>query len=319
MLLYIDHQRYRKPDVSFLQPQPQHEVKRVLLITLVLNLLVAVGKIVLGTLTGILAITADGFHSLADGAGNVVGLIATHFAHSPADADHPYGHRRIETVATLMIGIALLFTVWELLNGLIARLSQPEAAPMMTPGAVLVLLGTLAVNLFVSRYQMREGNRLRSEILLADAKNTRADVYVTGMVLLTACFVGWGWLWADVVAVTIVMLLIAHAAWDILRHSGQVLVDKAPYTAQQITDALPPLPAIERIARVRSRGPQDAAHIDIDLLVPPQMTVAETNAIKQRIETHLNANLHGLTEVEVHFAAATVKQTVAISLVESAN
>src|SRR6185436_6860000 len=85
-----------------------HGVRRVLWITLVLNVAVSVAKIVVGKLSGSVSMVADGYHSLLDGANNVVGLVVTHLAYAPPDEGHPYGHRKFETAATLFIGLALL-------------------------------------------------------------------------------------------------------------------------------------------------------------------------------------------------------------------
>ncbi|HEX2619025.1 MAG TPA: cation diffusion facilitator family transporter, partial [Phototrophicaceae bacterium] len=101
----------------------RREVNQVLIITLVLNLVVACGKIVTGLLTGALSITADGFHSLADSTSNVVGLVANTIAGTPPDRDHPYGHQRFETLAALGIGFLLLLTAWETIRGVIERFS----------------------------------------------------------------------------------------------------------------------------------------------------------------------------------------------------
>src|SRR5215510_10967753 len=94
--------------------QKQNTVQRVLLLTLVLNLTVAFGKILLGLVTGALAITADGFHSITDSAGNLAGLVALRVAAKPADQNHPYGHHRFESLAALLIGALLLLTAWEI-------------------------------------------------------------------------------------------------------------------------------------------------------------------------------------------------------------
>jgi cation diffusion facilitator family transporter len=183
---------------------------------LILDLGVATGKIIIGLATGALAITADGLHSIIDSSGNVVGLIATRMADRPPDDDHPYGHGRYETLAALVIGALLLVTAWEIIRGAIERLSGGEP-PEITPLAFVVMLGTLITNLFVSRYQIREGHRLQSQVLLADAANTSADVFVTLSVLASmVLIVTLGWGWADIVAALIITVLIGKAAWQVL-------------------------------------------------------------------------------------------------------
>ena len=281
--------------------ETRYQVRRVLIITLILNLVVAFGKITLGLLTGALAITADGFHSMTDGAGNIVGLIANFIAARPPDDDHPYGHRRFETVAALFIGALLLLTAWEMLQSVLQRL-RLGATPEITPLTFVVLIATLIINIFVSRYQIGEGQKLNSEILLADAKNTSADVFVTLSVIISTALVSLtGWVGFDLMAAFVVVLLIARAAWEILAQTGRVLVDEAPYSSEKLSGIITTVPNVDNIVRARSRGPADAAHIDIDLYVPPEMTTEQSNSIRYAISQRLKGEIAGIAEIEVHF------------------
>lgn len=280
---------------------PANDVQRVLWTTLGLNIAVAIGKILLGLATGALAITADGFHSLTDGAGNIAGLIGTHYAKRPADENHPYGHQRFETLAALLIGALLLLTAWEMVQGVLERL-QNAIPPQISAFVFVVLMITLLVNITVSRYQIQEGKRLKSTILLADAENTRADVFVTLAVIISTAIVAiTGWVWVDIVAACVVVLLIAKAAWGILKQTGLVLVDTAPYEADELQEMMANLDA--DVIRARSRGTRDSAHVDIDIRVAPEMTTDQTNNIADAIRKQLEVQLDGLEEVEVHFVA----------------
>lgn len=281
--------------------QSHQQVRHVLLLTLVLNLSVAAGKIILGTLTGALAITADGLHSLTDSTGNIAGLVAVAIAERPADENHPYGHRRFETLAALLIGGLLLLTAWEMLRGVLERLAA-ATTPELTPLTFAVMLITLVINIGVSRYQIRQGKRLNSQILLADAQNTRSDVFVTlsvmismGLILLT------GWNWIDIVAALLVAVLIGRAAWGILQQTASILVDTAPYTPERLTAVLGGMPQAFEVVRARSRGSLDAAHIDIDVRVAPEMTTEQSNHIAAAIRQRLESELDHLSEIEVHF------------------
>lgn len=277
----------------------RQEVQTVLVTTLALNIAVAIAKIILGLLTGALAITADGFHSLTDGAGNVAGLIGNYYAGRPADDNHPYGHQRFETLAALLIGALLLLTAWEMVQNIFERLQ--EALPPQTPPLVfIILIITLIINVFVSQYQMQAGKRLNSDILLADAQNTRADVFVTLAVIISTGLVALtGWVWIDIVAALVVVVLIGKAAWGILKQTSEVLVDTAPYEAEELQRIMSEFDL--DIVRARSRGTRYAAHIDIDVRVPPETTTVHTNFIACNIRQHLENQLQGLEEVEIHF------------------
>lgn len=284
-----------------MQPSTHRQVRRVLLTTLVLNLAVALGKIIIGVTTGALAITADGLHSIIDSSGNVLGLIATRLADRPPDEDHPYGHGRFETLAALAIGALLLVTAWEVIKGAVERLTG-GGVPEITPIAFVVMAATLAINVFVSRYQVRAGQRLNSQLLLADAANTRADVFVTVSVLVSMALVTrLGWTWADIAAALMITVLIGRAAWQVLSQTGRVLVDTAPYPPEHLAALVSELSCVESVVRVRSRGPANAAHIDVDVQVAPEMTADQTAAVADAIRRKLSAALQGVSEVEVHF------------------
>lgn len=280
----------------------RQQVRRVLIITLLLNLIVALSKIVIGLWSGALSITADGFHSLVDGSSNIVALVANRIATQPPDADHPYGHRRFETVAALGIGAFLLLTAWQIVSSVLARLNGGGEDATITPLSFAVMVGTLLVNMFVNRYEGREGRRLRSELLIADAAHTRTDIFVTVSVLVSmALIVLFQWQWADTAAALVIVVLILRAAWEVLRQTGRVLVDTAPYEAEQLTRWVEELPCVEHVVRARSRGPLDAAQIDIDVQVAPEMTAGQTAAISEAIRDQLSQKVNGLAEVEVHF------------------
>jgi cation diffusion facilitator family transporter len=295
----------------------RQQVNRVLWVTLFLNLAVAFGKIITGYVLGALAITADGFHSLADGTSNIVALIASTVAGTPPDEDHPYGHQRFETLAALGIGVLLFLTAWETIQGVMERLAGGEP-PRLTPAAFIVMVFTLVVNIAVNRYQVWQGKKLKSEILLADAANTGADIFVTLSVIVSmGLMVAFGWNWTDIVAALLVVVLIARAAWQIIRRTGRVLVDTAPFTPEEITTLALQVPSVSGVTRARSRGSVDNAYIDIDVEVSAETTAERTAAVADAIETRIRDGLHGVAEVSVQFVPIEPEQPDYESLVQS--
>ena len=189
------------------------EVIRVLVRVLLLNILVAVLKLVFGFLAGAVSMLADGLHSLLDSASNVVGLVGIGIARRAPDADHPYGHRKFEALAALGIAMFLFLTSFEVLREVLRRLrGEHEVNPQ--PVTFLVVLLTIVINIAVTRYERREGERFRSTILLADARHTQSDVFVSFGVL--ASLVGAA-LHFPVLDIVIALLIISSPS----RCSGQ--------------------------------------------------------------------------------------------------
>src|SRR5262245_61714760 len=127
------------------------QVRRVLIRVLFLNLLVALAKVLVGIFTGALAMVADGIHSTIDASSNLIGIVAAALAARPADETHPYGHRRFETMATLIIGALLLLAAWEIFRTALDRFSGAPGISI-TPANFAVMIGTIVVNVFVAIY-----------------------------------------------------------------------------------------------------------------------------------------------------------------------
>lgn len=292
------------------QSSKRDEVRQVLVITLILNMLVAVSKIVIGAWSGVLSISADGVNSLVDASSNVIALFANRLANRPPDADHPYGHRRFETIAALLIGAFLLLTAFELISTVIERLQGGGEPLTIAPLAFVVMVATLVVNIFVNAYETRVANRLNSQLLSADAAHTRSDIFVTISVLMSMGLVTvFKWSWADTAATIVIILFILKAAWEVLSRTTRVLVDTAPFDPEQLTQWVLSLPSVDHVVRARSRGSLDAVQVDIDVQVAPAMTAAQTEAISSAIRTELERKISGLTEVEVHFVPAESDHT----------
>lgn len=283
------------------QANGRHEVRRVLVVTLVLNIIVSLSKVGIGLVSGSLAIVADGFHSLLDGINNVIALFANWFAGRPADDTHPYGHRRFETLAALGIGVALLLMAFNLVTSALDRLQNPAQSPDYTPLTFAIMVGTLLINLFVAWYERREGMRLKSELLTADASHTASDVMVTISVLISMVLIQLNLGWADPVAALIVVALIARTAIGILRSTANVLADAAPIPPKELQRAVEAVPAVGEVLRVRSRGTADAVLVDVDIKVPAATTAGRTEALTGAIRDSLKGQFDGIEEVEVHF------------------
>lgn len=283
------------------QQERYRAVRGVLWRVMLLNLLVAVIKVIVGLVTGALAMVADGFHSTMDASSNVIGLFGTAIAARPADENHPYGHRRFETMATLTIGGLLLVAAWEIFKTAIERLFSGSSTKV-TPTSFGVMVFTMAVNLIVVLYENSRGKRYQSALLLADAVQTRVDFFISLSVMVGLALTALGYAWMDTVIALLIVVIIGYTAFGILRQTTQILVDAAAVDPGALRRVVERVPGVDSILRVRSRGPADMIQADIDVQVPPATTTDHASAIAEEIADRVKAEFEGVSEVQVHFA-----------------
>ena len=274
-------------------------VRRVLWTTLGLNLAVSGGKIVVGLLSSSLAMVADGYHSLVDGSNNVIGLIVATYAFAPPDRGHPYGHRKFETAATSLIGIALLALAWEVLRGALGRIHDP-ALPGIGLLSWAVMIATIGVNLFVSGYEAREGRRLKSAYLVADATHTRADLYVSAGVIGSFAAAKLGLARADPLVAVAIAAIIAWQAGRILLSAFHVLTDRAAIPAERLSSLAAAVRGVLRVHDVRTRGQGDAVYVDLTVHLDGAMSLREAHEVADRIEADLVKAHPEIVDVVVH-------------------
>jgi len=274
-------------------------VRRVLWYTLGLNLLVSFSKIAVGKLSHSTSMQADGYHSLIDGSNNVVGLVVTALAYAPPDEGHPYGHRKFETAATLVIGLALLgvaFTVVEQALRQVSRSSVPEIGALNW----VVMAVTLGINLFVAWYEDREGRRLGSVYLQADAAHTRSDIYVTLGVVASFAGARAGVPWVDGVVALAIAAFIAVLGVRILIGSFHTLTDRAVIAPDKLSTVVLGVPGVRNCRDVRTRGGADAVYVDLIVHVDSTLTLREAHDVADWIEEALQRAYPEIVDVVVH-------------------
>jgi cation diffusion facilitator family transporter len=275
------------------------EVTRVLNRVLVLNLLVAVAKIALGYYTGSVSILSDGFHSLTDSASNVVALVGVSVARRPPDANHPYGHRKYETMASLGILVFLVVVLVEVLSAAADRLVN-GGTPRVFPEGIALMTATLIVNLFVVSYELREGRRLNSEVLRADAKHTRSDVLTTGAVLGALLGVWWGYPLLDPMAALLVAGFIGHACWSIAQEASRILSDEIVIAEREVREVVQSVLGVIGCEKIRTRGAADYAFLDLHLWLDGNMPLKEAHATSHVVKDRLMNKFPQLADVVIH-------------------
>lgn len=277
------------------------QIKRVLVATMLLNFLATAIKLFAGLATGALSVVADGLDSLFDGLSNIVGLAGLYVASKPPDAEHPYGHRKFETVAALSISFLLFLTCLQLLQTAWERL-RSGISPEVNLWVVAAMLASMLIQAGTSFYELRQGRRLNSEILVADALHTRASILVSLSVLVGLGLVSLGYGQADAILAGVIAVVIAKIGVDILRETIPVLVDQAIIDPQKIADIVRQVGGVESFHRVRSRGAVGGGAVDLHVRISPEKTVQQADAIASEIRRRLLA-LESVSDVTVHLEA----------------
>jgi cation diffusion facilitator family transporter len=229
-------------------------VSKVLIITLLLNLLVMGLKAWVGWWTGSLSLLADALHSVTDSANNVLGLVASRFASPEPDRDHPYGHQKFDAVGALAIAAFLGIACFEILQGAVERLFSPSQEVKMSAPVLWLLLIVLGINIFVAFYERRVGRRIGSQILIADAYHTMSDIWVTILVMVGLVGVWLGYQWLDIVLAFPVALLVFWSGWLVLKANLPWLVDEMAIAPEAIHELVTQVPGVINCHSIASRG-----------------------------------------------------------------
>jgi cation diffusion facilitator family transporter len=275
------------------------EVSTVLYRVLFLNLIVAAAKIALGMATGAVSILSDGFHSLTDTASNIVGIVGVRIAGAPPDDDHPYGHRKFETMASLGILVFLIIVLREVLSAAWDRL-QTGGEPIINAVTFVVMGGTFAVNLAVVFYERSAGRRLQSEVLLADAHHTTSDLLTSATVIAALIGVKLGYLWLDPVAAIVVAVFIGYACWEIFNSTTGILADRFVIPEEEILEVVKTVPEVIGSHHVRTRGSADFVFLDLHIWMDADMKLEEAHRLSHVVKDRLMTRFPQIKDAIIH-------------------
>lgn len=252
-----------------------------------------------GYSTGALSIVSDGYHSLTDSASNLMGLVAMRAARKPADADHPYGHRKYETLAAAGIFVFLLLVVIEVVESSISRL-RTGASPHVTMYSFGVMLATLAVNLWVVRYEAGRGRALNSELLLADAAHTRSDVLTSCAVLVSLSAVWLGYPVLDPVGALVVGVFIARTGYHIGLETSGILADRVVLNEDDVRRVVMSVPEVVGCHRIRTRGSFDHTFLDLHVWFSADATLFEAHRLSHVVKDRLMETFPQIADAIIH-------------------
>ncbi|EGI77250.1 cation diffusion facilitator family transporter [Hylemonella gracilis] len=239
-------------------------------VSVIVNLVLTSTQIVAGVLTKSQALVADGIHSLSDLIADFVVLLANRHSQKDADADHPYGHHRYETAASLVLGLLLLAVGVGMLWSAIVKLEQPHAIPQVHGVALWVALGALVAKELLFRYMLAVAKRVKSSMLVANAWHARSDAassLVVGLGILGNLA---GYPILDPIAAAIVGFMVAKMGWTFGWDALHDLMDRAVNDEElaAIRQTLSETPGIQGVHDIRTRKMGDLivadAHIEVD-------------------------------------------------------
>ena len=274
-------------------------VSTVLRRVLVLNIGVSVAKMAFGWTTGSIAILSDGLHSVTDSASNVVALVGVRLASRPPDDDHPYGHRKFETLASVGILLFLLLVMVQVLMAAVSRL-RDGGSPHVSATSFVVMGVTLAVNAFVVVYERRAGRALVSEVLMADARHTTSDILTSLAVIAALAGVWAGYPEADAIAGLVVAVFIGYACWGIFDDTSRILGDRIVIAESDVSDVVLAVPGVLGCHHIRTRGSADHVFLDLHVWMAGQMPLVAAHALSHVVKDHVMARFPQIKDAIIH-------------------
>jgi cation diffusion facilitator family transporter len=275
-------------------------VSTVLVRVLFLNLGVALAKIAFGYASGAISILSDGFHSLTDAASNVIGLIGVRAAGRPPDREHPYGHRKYETVAAAAVTLFLLLVVIEVLRNAFNHLSGRTLPHQISLLSFLVMGISTAINLVVIGYESRQAERLGSEVLLADSMQTRGDVWTSIAVIFALVGARAGLPILDPLAALVVASFIGYSGFQVARATTAILSDQIVIADSDLERVVLGVPGVIGCHHIRTRGSADHVFLDLHVWFPAEMPLSEAHELSHVVKDRLIARYPQIADAIIH-------------------
>ncbi len=260
----------------------------------------AAAKIAFGYASGAISILSDGFHSLTDAASNVAGLIGVRAAERPPDADHPYGHRKYETVAAAAVTVFLLLLVIEVLRNAFNHLTGRSLPPEISTASFVVMVVTVMINLGVVAYEGREAERLGSEVLMADATQTRGDVWSSLTVIAALAGARAGVPVLDPLAALVVAGFIGYAGYQVARTTTGILSDRIVISDAELERVVMGVPGVLGCHRIRTRGAADHVFLDLHVWLPADMRLTDAHNLSHVVKDRLMTRYPQIADAVIH-------------------
>lgn len=282
--------------------QRRRLAERATLVGALVNLALAGAKIFFGWVGHSQALIADGIHSLSDLASDAIVVIASRHGSAEADEDHPYGHGRIETVATVMLGVLLFLVAIGIGVDATTRLANPEELPIPTAIALSVAVVSVFSKEALYWYTLIVARRIRSNLLKANAWHHRSDAFSSVVVLIGVGGAMLGVPVLDAIAALGVAVMIGAIGWELIGQGIRELVDTAldEDRVKAIEEIIVGTPGVRSLHMLRTRRMGPDALADVHIQVAPRLSVSEGHQISEAVRLCLVTEIEELTDVTVH-------------------
>ena len=277
-------------------------IRKVTLVGGLVDVILAVGKLVGGFASQSQALIADGIHSISDLATDLLVIIAARHASHEADSEHPYGHGRIQAIATAILAFSLAVVALSIAWDAVTRLKGD--ADLLSPGWMAVLIAAVSViaKEVVYQYTNKTAKALNSSLLRANAWHSRTDALSSIIVIVGVVGVMVGFPWADAVGAVGVGLIILYAAFKIGREAVDELIDTGldQSTLALMHHTILQVPGVIGVHELRTRRMGSQLLADMHIHVDPLISVSEGHSIGDRVMSLLGRKFKRLTDVVVH-------------------
>lgn len=277
--------------------------RKVTLVGVLVNIMLVIAQVVGGFIAQSQALIADGFHTLSDLITDFVVLIAAKMASKDADEDHPYGHERIETIATIILGMALGAVAIGIALDAADRLQHPEK--LLQPGMLAIALAAFGIlcKEGLYRYTYHVGKRINSSLLKANATHHRSDAISSVMVAIgVTASVIFSIPWLDALAAVAVSVMIFYMGAKLIFESAMELVDTA-WESDKVESMLlliSNVPGVQNAHMLRTRKMSSSVLVDVHIQVSPYISVSEGHHIAEQVMSQLRGEYDEVSDIMVH-------------------
>jgi cation diffusion facilitator family transporter len=294
-----------QPRSSELLKQEEQAASRVTIIGMVLDAVLGLIKVVGGALFHSQALLVDGIHSFTDVASDLVVLVVMKLSRQAPDQNHPYGHQRIETMGTMILGSVLIAVGAALAWDNVLRVV--DGKDLLVPGwpVLVAALASILGKEWIYRYTRHVGETIRSDLIIANAWHSRTDAFSSIIVLLSTAGAMLGLVWLDAVAAVAIAVIVARIGWKFTWDSVQELVDTG--LSQEQTEKLRQIACetdgVRDVHELRSRRMGHDVFLDVHLVVRPEISVSEGHQIGMRVVGGMQKELDNLMDINFHIDA----------------